>query len=690
MPNLVPPKEDTWAFQTIGSPFPDAPVKVIGQQNQYVALWYKNGKPIHGRAWNNNGVVECSFPYLKTELKGAHDLGGQIQILQYKGNHLNLGYWYNWIKYSDRFNIENREILHCGDSIPILWKSRPEGALLGYLDNKTEIARFSHDGICEEIVGPKLSDFLIVIREYKGAPPGCECKECGNKPPTIRVNSNVWRDYRIPFLEEYIRSVVREQPIADSSDWLNYYATSLMIAFFAFAISAKQYFGSPIQCWVPSEFKGGWEKYTEDYCFINNFYHVPFEQNIPEDLSEREDQISYYRWVPIVLFLQAACFFLPNWIWNALHKQTTINPKAIVNEARKARDFDGDEREQEMNILANHLCDNVFEFDHSAAIKVSTSKSGYNATALYLITKLLYVINAVGQLFMLNHFLGGDYLSWGFETLYDVAHGYQIRENDIFPRVIMCDFSVRVLGNIQRHSVQCVIMMNMINEKLYLFLYFWLVMMAVISSLSFLYYLTIMLFPSLRENNALYYLKKDSKRNGYFNDTQKMKRFVHKFLRPDGVLTLMFIRENVGDRIAYELVKKMFDIYKRRFAYYDTANSSRHHLLHHESGSNSTVSTNTPEKRIPLNIQSTQNNYDSYPEETYKSTPYSHARLLPNNHGPLKSQTSVFPVNYPNLPNIDDVDQHNIGTLRADDIINKENDPVSEPHSPLSQPFYSA
>ncbi|UMM11307.1 hypothetical protein L5515_000658 [Caenorhabditis briggsae] len=59
--------EDSWAFQPIGSPFPQAPVRVPGQSNQYVALWYKHGKPIHGRAWNNDGVVECSFPYNKAE-----------------------------------------------------------------------------------------------------------------------------------------------------------------------------------------------------------------------------------------------------------------------------------------------------------------------------------------------------------------------------------------------------------------------------------------------------------------------------------------------------------------------------------------------------------------------------------------------------------------------------------------------
>ena len=41
-------EEDTWAFQPIGAPFPDNPVKAMGQQNMYVALWYKHGKPIHG------------------------------------------------------------------------------------------------------------------------------------------------------------------------------------------------------------------------------------------------------------------------------------------------------------------------------------------------------------------------------------------------------------------------------------------------------------------------------------------------------------------------------------------------------------------------------------------------------------------------------------------------------------------
>jgi len=116
----------------------------------YVALWYKHGKPVHGRSWNNGGVVECSFPMGKRELTGAVELGGQIQVLQYVGDHNTLGYWYNWIKYKDRFeNADQRPVVKCGGSIPFLWQNRAEGPLLGDLDLKTEIARFSHDKVAE-------------------------------------------------------------------------------------------------------------------------------------------------------------------------------------------------------------------------------------------------------------------------------------------------------------------------------------------------------------------------------------------------------------------------------------------------------------------------------------------------------------------------------------------------------------
>uniref|UniRef100_A0A914YXI2 Uncharacterized protein n=1 Tax=Panagrolaimus superbus TaxID=310955 RepID=A0A914YXI2_9BILA len=178
----------------------------------YVALWYKHGKPIHGRAWNNGGIVECSFPYLKNELTGAKDLGGQIQILQYKGDHNNLGYWYEWIKYKDRFEkADERQLVKCGDSLPIFWKDRATGGpLVGFLDSKTEEARFSHDGVAENLTGSILSEMWIIVRNLNGGPPFCDCWQRGGScpkppppppipqpgPPPPRAMINEWMDIR--------------------------------------------------------------------------------------------------------------------------------------------------------------------------------------------------------------------------------------------------------------------------------------------------------------------------------------------------------------------------------------------------------------------------------------------------------------------------------------------------------------
>jgi hypothetical protein len=54
--------------------------------------------------------------------------------------------------------------------------------------------------------------------------------------------------------------------------------------------------------------------------------------------------------------------------------------------------------------------------------------------------KFLYVLNATGQLVLLNYFLGGNYFTWGYTTLIDVIQGKEWGESEIFPRVIMVFF----------------------------------------------------------------------------------------------------------------------------------------------------------------------------------------------------------------------------------------------------------
>jgi hypothetical protein len=68
---------------------------------------------------------------------------------------------------------------------------------------------------------------------------------------------------------------------------------------------------------------------------------------------------SLISWVPVALAIQALFFWLPNWLWNMLHKQTAINPRAMLAEAGKSRALHGAQREKEVEGLAAFLSDTV-------------------------------------------------------------------------------------------------------------------------------------------------------------------------------------------------------------------------------------------------------------------------------------------------------------------------------------------
>ena len=62
-------------------------------------------------------------------------------------------------------------------------------------------------------------------------------------------------------------------------------------------------------------------------------------------------------------------------------------------------------------------------------------------------SKLLYIANVIGQLFILNSVLKTTYNIFGFEFMDNIQteDGYWVN-SPIFPRVTMCDFRVRRLG----------------------------------------------------------------------------------------------------------------------------------------------------------------------------------------------------------------------------------------------------
>ncbi|KAF6017241.1 hypothetical protein EB796_024450 [Bugula neritina] len=64
-----------------------------------------------------------------------------------------------------------------------------------------------------------------------------------------------------------------------------------------------------------------------------------------------------------------------------------------------------------------------------------------------LLIKLLYLTNAVGQLFLLNHFLGDSgYTLWGFKALKEFFRTGTMGFSEIFPTITLCDVDFFTMG----------------------------------------------------------------------------------------------------------------------------------------------------------------------------------------------------------------------------------------------------
>lgn len=81
-------------------------------------------------------------------------------------------------------------------------------------------------------------------------------------------------------------------------------------------------------------FKGAWERYIENYCFVENTYYVNVSAalsnagnggggsayHFPSDRRVRKRyELRYYQWIPYILSLQAVLCFAPKLIFKVLY-----------------------------------------------------------------------------------------------------------------------------------------------------------------------------------------------------------------------------------------------------------------------------------------------------------------------------------------------------------------------------------
>lgn len=94
-------------------------------------------------------------------------------------------------------------------------------------------------------------------------------------------------------------------------------------------------------------------------------------------------------------------------------------------------------------------------------------------------------------------FLGKSFFSYGIEVLKFYQNGnckYNNPMEVIFPRLTKCNFSkYGPSGTIQSIDAMCILPQNVLNDKIYLFLWIWFFIIASISVLSLIYKIAIII-----------------------------------------------------------------------------------------------------------------------------------------------------------------------------------------------------
>jgi hypothetical protein len=148
----------------------------------------------------------------------------------------------------------------------------------------------------------------------------------------------------------------------------------------------------------------------------------------------------------------------------------------------------------------------------------------------------------------------------------DLVKGrFYLWESAHFPRVTMCDFVVRTLGeNNQRETIQCTLPINRFNEKIFIFVWFWLCLVALASVYSCL----VWMFTFTSRSRLLFirrYLNLNKERclETTTDERKLVRTFVFEYLKHDGVFVLRLVKKNTNDIVTGELVCSLWENFKR-------------------------------------------------------------------------------------------------------------------------------
>lgn len=114
------------------------------------------------------------------------------------------------------------------------------------------------------------------------------------------------------------------------------------------------------------------------------------------------------------------------------------------------------------------------------------------------------------------------------------------------------------MGHIQQHSVQCVLIINMFNEKIFIFLWFWFHILFIESALSLIFWAIVLLIPYFRKEFIIRHLELADTAFDSQERSVDVDHFVKRYLRCDGVFVTRIIRLHCGVIMATDIISLLW------------------------------------------------------------------------------------------------------------------------------------
>lgn len=192
----------------------------------------------------------------------------------------------------------------------------------------------------------------------------------------------------------------------------------------------------------------------------------------------------------------------------------------------------------------------------------------------YLGVKILYILNCLFQLGLIhliigtrpfgmnqfnhlksdtlhNHFLGqfARKMSSGLTELIDTSY---------FPKRTLCDFTFRELASNHAYTVECILPLNIIVEKIYAFLYIWFILLGLITLIDLIKWIGHLIhFLVSSDRSREHYVRTHLIDRTKLNPDQ-IKSFAHEHLTGNNYFLLKLLSKNISTFIVVDMLDYFF------------------------------------------------------------------------------------------------------------------------------------